>query len=154
MRKLIRLSLILALFCIGELKGQDLSRINAIICIDGEIVKKVYSPRLEVLDESGLKKNVKFGYFPGNISIDSNDYRLLKSKDNFSLIFSMQVNDGDFQSYEVEAGKGWLNMDYIIVNIYNTDNKKYKNKFYPLPGQKYTYELEYPGGQMLRPRKN
>jgi len=153
MRKLITFLLIITLFYVGELKGQDIARINAIICLDGEIVKKIYFPKLEVLDKDGLKKDIRLGYFPGNISIDSNDYRLLKSKDNFSLIFSMQVIGGGFQNYEVEAGKDWLSMDYIIVNIYNTDNKKYKNKLYPLPGRKYTYELEYPGGQMLRPRK-
>jgi len=112
-------------------------------------VKNLSSPRLEVLDENGLKRNVKFGYVPGNIAIDSNDYRLLKLKDNFSLIFSMQVNDGDFQHYKVEAGKGWLNRDYTIAYTYNTDNKK----SYPIPCQKHTYELEYTGGQMLRPRK-
>ncbi|WP_340049157.1 hypothetical protein [Sphingobacterium sp. MYb382] len=148
-----KLALILIMFYVGELKGQNIARINAIICLDGEIVKKIYSPKLEVLDKGDLKRDIGLGYFPGNISIDSNDYRLLKSKDSFSLIFSMQAIGGGVQNYEVEAGKDWLNLDYIIVNIYNTDNKKYKNKLYPLPGRKYTYELEYPGGQMLRPRR-
>ena len=153
MRKIIKLFLMLALIYMGELKAQDPERINIIICIDGFIVKKLYSPILEIPEDNEGKRVVKLGYVPGDIAIDSNDYIYLKSKDNFSLIFSIPVNEGDVQKYEIEAGKDWLNMDYIIVNIYNTDNKKYKNKLSPLPGKRYTYELEYPGGQMLRPRK-
>ncbi|SUJ10967.1 Uncharacterised protein [Sphingobacterium spiritivorum] len=153
MKKTIKLLFLITLFCITELKAQNIARINIIVCIDGEIVKKLYSPRLEILDDNGHKRDIKFGYLPGNISIDSNDYVLLKSRNNFFLIFSIQDIGGGFQNYELEAAKNWLNMDYVIVNIYNTDNKKYKNKLAPLPGKKYTFELEYPGGQMLRPRK-
>lgn len=41
MRNLMKFTPILILFYVGELKGQDIAANNAIICLDGEIVKKI-----------------------------------------------------------------------------------------------------------------
>lgn len=153
MKYISKLCLTVVLITVGKLNAQENTRANVIVCIDGEIIKALYSPKLEVLDSNGIKKDIEIGYVPGSLLMDNNDYRFLQSKDKFLLVFSIQDKDRGFRSYEIEAGKGWLSMSYIILNIYNTENKKYKNKLFPLPGKNYTFELEYSGGQMLRPRK-
>lgn len=153
MKYILRVCLIVISATIGRLNAQENTQANIIICIDGEIIKALYLPKLEILDSNGVKKEINISYVPGSLSMDNNDYRILRSQDKFLLAFSIKDKDSGFRSYEIDAGKGWLAMSYIIVNIYNTDNKKYKNKLFPLPGKNYTFELEYSGGQMLRPRK-
>lgn len=151
MKWLLKILLALTFFSVFDLNAQEAVRVNMIICVDGEIVKSLYSPKMELVDEGG-KKNIPVGYFPGNLSIDSSDFKSLTSTDDLSFVFSVRDNEQIERNYQISISKEWLIQNYFILYIYNTDKRNYKGKLSPLPGKNYTFELDYPGGQMLRLR--
>lgn len=110
-----------------------------------------------------LKEDQKYyvSYFPGKFVIKEADYQNLLHKDSSSslkLVLSSNLqckDDLTSKLYEIEDFKlSWLDQPYVILYIYNTDNKSYKNIYNPLPGKTYTYDYEYPGGTMKRVQKS
>ena len=92
MKWLLKMFLALTLFSDFDLNAQEAVRVNVIICVDGEIVKSLYSPKMELVDE-GVKKSIPVGYFPGNLSIDSSDFKSLTSADDLSFVFSVRESE-------------------------------------------------------------
>ncbi|SFC85398.1 hypothetical protein SAMN05421747_1393 [Parapedobacter composti] len=136
-------------------KGSDF-----IITIDGDIVKTIYRPEIVILDSGTGVKSVPISYHPGALSLAKNDRdHLLSLDDSIKLLLKFEYNEYTTRgnqkvlNYEIEIGKEWLEQAYMILHIYNTDKKPYKGKLKPIPGKNYTFELDYPGGQMIRLRK-
>ena len=104
-------------------------------------------------------KSIPVSYHPGNLSLKEGDWRYLLETDSQKLFFkfdSYQYNNKGNQEtvrYEFEIDRAWMDKSYFILYIYNTDRKPYKGKLKPLDDKNYTFELEYPGGQMIRLRK-
>lgn len=129
---------------------------NIIITVDQNV-----HPSLSNMYILKGEKKYYISYFPGKFVIKEADYQDLLHKDNSSslklvLSSSLQCKD-DLTSkmYEIEDFKlSWLDQPYVILYIYNTDNKNYKNIYNPLPGKSYTYDYEYPGGTMKRVQKS
>ncbi|MGV0829118.1 hypothetical protein ACTS9C_09620 [Empedobacter brevis] len=91
--------------------------------------------------------------------MNSSDYDklLLKNIETIYLKFSYSETcngNTEYYDYEIEDFKlNWLDHDYIVLNVYNTNKKAYKRIYNPLPGKEYTYEYEYPGSGMRRAKK-
>ncbi len=136
----------------GTAKGIDI-----IISIDGNIVKSIHRPKIVALDSDTGIKSVSVSYHPGDLSLDKSDLDYLLSVDDsvkLSLKFEYYQytpqGNQNVLSYEIEMGKDWLEQTYMVLYIYNTDKKTYEGEIKPIPGRNYTFELDYPGGQMIR----
>ncbi|WP_257667179.1 hypothetical protein [Parapedobacter tibetensis] len=152
--------LVLTVFSHLALLAQDKERgkgIDFIISIDGNIVKTIYRPKIVMLDSDTDIKSVPVSYHPGDLSLAKSDLDyLLSQDDSIKLLLEFEYYQYTTQgnqnvlNYGIEIGRNWLEQAYMVLYIYNTDKKPYKGKMKPIPGRNYTFELDYPGGQMIR----
>jgi hypothetical protein len=112
--------------------------------------------RSQIILDNGTKVSV--GYIPGALIFSESNYQqLLEAKsDSLILAFDYYEYEGKKQkvyNFELPFHKGWLNQSYMVMKVYNLEKRKYKGVFEPLDKDRnYTFELDYPGGQMLRVR--
>ncbi len=150
MKKFIKIFFI----CLSYYTFAQNKKANIIFVVDGEIVKYTYGKI-----NTGINKKINCIIEPGNFQIDEADYKyLLKNNDpiSFQFTYLKECKNSEYKTYVIEDFKlNWLNPDwrYVIINIYNTDNQKYKKYYNPLPGKNYTYEYDSPGGSMRRVQK-
>lgn len=115
-------------------------KVNLLIMIDEK-------PALVVNDFyilSSFEESMKVKYSVGTINLDDENYtKLLNDKSqNITLNFESLLASKTFASkYAVEIPKSFLNQDYIIVNIFNMDNKKYKKKYLKTMQEKKDYYI-------------
>lgn len=111
---------------------------------------------LYLLDEFNNKYYIT--YYPGSFKLNESDYKKLLNNNSYKLVLSDNLycfKNHRINIYEIEDFKlSWLDQPYFILNIYNTDIKRYKKKYNPLESKNYTYEYDYPGGSMKRVQKN
>ncbi|WP_372472547.1 hypothetical protein AB4865_06945 [Capnocytophaga sp. ARDL2] len=152
---------ILMLFITTNIYSQEVKNSNFIIVIDEEIVTNSLGIKLLVTSKDGNSREIETitGYYPGNISLKKSDYDDLISDETQSVIlkfnYQTYINDKSYYyTYEIEAGKNWFEMTFVILKIYNLDKRKYRKKLDPLSKDKnYTFDLETSNGQMIRIRK-
>ena len=153
MKKHIFFLLIILIFG-SKITAQDKDS-NIIISIDQEVHPAISN--MYILD--GLKKYY-ISYEPGRFLIKELDLKELQNNkaQSLKLVLSNNIdcpNSSSSKMYEIEDFKlSWLDQRYLILNIYNTDNKKYKKIYNPLPGKSYTYDYDYPGGTIKRVQKS
>ncbi|MCI3937853.1 hypothetical protein MQX03_11630 [Chryseobacterium aahli] len=125
---------------------------NIIILVDGEVVKYSY---IKINMENG--KNITCNFQPGNLELKESDYEILKDNKikSFQFTFSKICKEqSKSKMYEIGDFKlSWLDQPYVILYVYNTDDKKYKKIYNPLANKSYTYEYDTPGGSMRRVQK-
>jgi hypothetical protein len=114
--------------------------------------------KIEIRDTGSPNQTINGLYYPGNLSFEKGEYeKLLAAKgDSMTLVVDYKEqgkNESRHQVFELPFSINWLDHYFMIMRVYNLDNKKYKGVFDPLDKKRnYTYELDYPGGQMLRVR--
>ncbi len=131
--------------------------LDFIISVDEKIaIGTIFNLHINASMNDGGTKRIDAQYYPGNLSIDKNDYDGLLSDSVKTVTLSFQFNDfkGDRSSkeYEVNLQKGFLKNYFFILYIYNLDKKKYKDTF-AQTAAKYVYEYDYPGGSARLIRK-
>lgn len=140
----------IVLLSFTPIKGQTYENMNLIIMIDDAIVLNHINPKIIIQDPNGLEiDTMEAKYVPGNLSLVHD----ISKFESGSLYITMD-NDGHFLNYSIPIGSNWFEQAYIVLRIYNLDNKKYRRKFRTTRNKgNYTYELDYPGGSMLRINK-
>jgi len=133
--------------------------IDFIVSIDGDIVKSIHRPKIVAFDPGLGKKSISVSYHPGNLSLDKSDMDYLWSADDsvklfltFEYYHYTPKGNQHVSNYEIAMAKSWLEQKYLVLYILNTRKKPNKG-IVPLPGKDYTFELDYPGGQMIKLRK-
>ncbi|AWG26928.1 hypothetical protein [Flavobacterium kingsejongi] len=154
MKKIILI--LVCIFCEIAL-AQDAKRtFNFIITVDENIATTLHGGEIILSKANDIFRTIHLTYDPGNLSMNQTDYdEIIKFDGSITLKFDYHEYVKDEQkviNYEIEMGKIWFEQSYLILNILNTNKKKYK-KVEPLQGKEYTFELQYPTGQMLRVRK-
>lgn len=153
--------IMLLVFCFSSLTafGQDNKDFNFILVIDDTVWITYTNLKIEIRDNTdALKHTISALYYPGNLSLEEEDYeKILEAKgDSMALIIDYDEQGKKTVKnsvFELPFTASWLNNYFMVMKIYNLDNKQYKGVFEPLSKEKnYTYELNYPGGQMLRIR--
>lgn len=152
-----KLLLILVFLLAQVTSAQDSKKAsNFIITMDENIALTLANSKIILSQGNNILRTIQFTYYPGNLSMNQTDYEgIMKFEGTILLKFDYYEYLKDEQkvkNYEIEMGKIWLEQPYLILNIYNTNEKKYR-KLEPLKGKEYTFELQYPAGQMLRVRK-
>lgn len=156
MKVAIFINTVFFLACLISLQGDEIwYESNTIFLVDEEIVVgdiadlKVYSG-----DDVFYCR-----YNPGRLQMllsDSSTFNRLADTLKISFDYYKYNKRGKQRvyNYEIILNKCWLDEDYLIIKMYNLSKGKYNRLSHPLDdNKKYTFELYYPGGQMLR-RKN
>ena len=133
---------------------------NITIIVDNNIVKN--SQGNIVVNKDGIINKYNCNIIAGDILLKEEDYNKLVQSKYDSIYFTFSYSDTcdentNYYNYEIEDFKqSWLNPEqqYVVIYIYNTDNKNYTKIYNPLPGKSYTYEYDAPGGSMRRVQKN
>ncbi|ROI06327.1 hypothetical protein EGI16_00015 [Chryseobacterium sp. G0240] len=118
---------------------------NLLIMIDEK-------PSLTISDfyiSSQSEEKIKAKYTVGGIDLNDETYtKLLNNQSqNLNLNFEAILPNKTFATkYVIEIPKSFFSQDYLIVNIFNLDNKKYKNKYSNLikDNKKYYVVIETP----------
>lgn len=87
-------------------------------------------------------KPINPNYIVGTIDFSENNYAklLIDKSESFDLSFETILPNKSFPlKYSINIPKSFLNQDYIIINIFNMDNKKYKRKYSKLIKDKKEY---------------
>lgn len=131
-----------------------------IICVDEKILTSFIKPVILVKQGSNVLKRIDTRYHAGNLSMNSEDYNMLLSEQGITIFLKFDYYQYSSQgkqeiyNYEIEIGKNWFEITFVILHIYNLDKKKYKKILDPLSKDKnYTFDLETSEGQMIRIRK-
>ena len=139
---------------------QNRKDFDFIISIDEEIVKTLSKPIIIAKQNNNILKKIDFNYYPGNLSLNYEDYNTIFSEQEITLFLQFDYyqysSKGKQQiyNYEIEIGKNWFEESFIILKIYNLDKNKYQKILDPLSKDKnYTFDLETSHGQMIRIRK-
>ncbi|WP_148043460.1 MULTISPECIES: hypothetical protein [unclassified Chryseobacterium] len=109
-------------------------------------------PSLTISDfyiSSQSEEKIKAKYTVGGIDLNDETYtKLLNNQSqNLNLNFEAILPNKTFATkYVIEIPKSFFSQDYLIVNIFNLDNKKYKNKYSNLikDNKKYYVVIETP----------
>lgn len=107
-----------------------------IILIDGEISKSIYD--FTISDSKTTEKKILGEYLPGDLIFEMQDYNgfIKNNADNykisFNTILTINKNLVSKKSYNMEIPKFFLNQKYIIINIFNMDNKIFRKKYHKL----------------------
>ncbi|GCC53691.1 hypothetical protein SanaruYs_39360 [Chryseotalea sanaruensis] len=151
--------LVVCLFGTVGTFAQDKKDFNLILVIDDIVWVSYTNLKIEIRDDAGsLKQTIGGLYYPGNLSFDKDEYeKLLAAKnDSMTLVIDYKEpgkNENKHQVFELPFSSSWLYHYFMIMRVYNLSNKKYMGVFDPLDkSRNYTFEIDYPGGQMLRVR--
>lgn len=154
--------IVLVVFNLQALIAQvDKKEFNYIICVDEEIIKVLQNPKIIIQKDNIIVKEIPLSYYPGKLTLNTEDYEYIYSLTQYEKLYiKFSYNDysnknkQEVFNYEIEIGKNWFDKSYLILKVYNTCKKQYKNKLEPLEGKRYTFDLETSNGQMIRIRKS
>ena len=126
--------------------------LNIIFTIDDKLLVEPLSS-MTISDQTG--KQIECTYFPGRILPADSSVRLdfsgsqwLRLKFDFSTYIGKKYK---VMKYVLDIPISYFEKEYLVINIYNLNNKHYSRRFSPLdPERNYTFELYYAGGQLLR----
>jgi len=148
----IRSALFLALLH-GTAQGQSQS-MNLVIVIDEEL-RSGSLMNMELSNPQQRGDAISVGYVPGELTVQS-----LSSieGDSLYLSFDYYSNDdrkGGARRFVVPFPRKYFEWEYVVLRLYDLRKRKYRKQFEPYkPGAEFTFEIDYPGGQVLRIRKN
>jgi len=122
---------ILNLICVFMLTSYytQCKKLNLLIMIDDEPSLTISNFHIN-LPQSIEKKVYK--YVVGTIELDDVFYKNLSSvtSENINVDFGAIITDKvSVSKYSINIPKVYFNQEYIIINIFNLDKKKYKKRF-------------------------
>ena len=160
MRRIIFILVVLVI--VTKSYGQEAAKrnVNFIIMVDGKIPLSNGDAHLHFIVKRENQKidTIEADYIPGDIILEKPDFFKLQSDDVKSISLEIHYKGlckEEIKSYvyKIDFYKSWLQFDFTILRIYNLNSKKNKKIFFPLEGQKYTYEMDSPNGSMIRVKK-
>jgi len=104
-------------------------RFNIIVMIDEQPCLTIHDFYINI--PPSMEKN-EFKYVVGSVDVSDNFYANLlnTSSQNINIGFGAVIPNKVFASkYIINFPKSYLYHEYIIINIYNMDNKKYRRKY-------------------------
>lgn len=149
MKKFI-LFLTLFLSFLNIVYAQERKEFDFVITVDDDDFGMNAPLKICLQNEKGEKTDIDFRYHPGNLSISKEDYEKIKSfEGKIELHFSWYKNwngKSHYYFYDIPLEKRLFEQAYVIIKIYNMDDKRYRKMYYPLKGKNYNYTLTSPAG--------
>ena len=127
--------------------AQEKKEFDFVITIDDDF-HPLYRLSLYTLGKNGSKENYEISYHPGCLSITNEDYeKIISTNNEIHLKFDHCVfSDGKSHTYnyDIPISKSWFKeCTFVILKMYNLDEKKYRKKYPPLSEDKnYNFVFE------------
>lgn len=133
-------------------------KVNLIIQVNDKlIVTGLYNFHI-AFDSVESRKQFTVNYVPGDLSIDENVWSKI-NLDSISRLFlkfdysTFNGGNQEIANFSVELTQQKLKQRYLILNIYDFRDKKYKNWYQWHTDKKFLAELNFPGsGIYIRKR--
>ena len=100
------------------------------------------------------KSSTPVGYHPGELILEDQSWEKIKSDltQKISLTFDYYTYNGTGQqirNYSIEMGKYHFDKPYLILNIYDFRERKYRKRYSCLTDNDFIAELYFPQGGSL-----
>lgn len=141
----------------GGMCQDSLVNLNCLIKVDDKILKAGISDcRLNVMDNKGNSlKQLLFEYEVGRVIIKKEEVVLLKSMGESKAVLEFNYRqicpNAKEYIYKIEIDLDFLLQRYLIINIFNLDNKRNSRIFGGNSG--YVFDIEIPSRKIATPRK-
>lgn len=126
--------------------AQERKNFNFIITVNKEFVSTCTPTCIYLLKDNGEKTNVDISYYPGNLSIEEEGYeKILSFEGKIGLIYSSyeKVNGKEcYNTYDIPLETQIFKCGYVILEIYNLDDKRFKKLYYSFEGKNYIFDLQ------------
>ena len=144
-----RLSLLLLFFSSVIIAiAQERKELDFVIVVDDEFGGIATPLHISLKKDNGETENINFNYHPGCLSLDMDDYNKLKTfAGKIELHFGWYKHmNGETRHYFYDIPfdpfeKKLFEASFVVIKIYNLDDKKYKKLYYPLEGKNYNFSL-------------
>ena len=145
MKKFI-LFLTLFLSFLNIVYAQERKEFDFVIVVDDDHGSMTAPSRIYLQNEKGEKTDIDFDYHPGNLSMSMDDYEKIKSfEGKIEMHFGWYkhlIGETRHYFYDIPLDKLLFERRYVVIKIYNMDDKRYRKLYYPLKGKNYNYSLE------------
>ena len=131
---------------------------NVIIQVNGKLITQpISSPHIRVNDD-GIDRSFGVSYVPGKFAISENVWKFIEKDSSrtfdFNFYYSTFKRKKSYsKKFKVELSDGLLKKEYLIINIYDFRNRKYRKWYGPYTDEDYLVELIYPNGPVYPPYK-
>ena len=131
---------------------------NVIIQVNGKLITDGLANTYVKVNDDGTDRSFDVSYVPGKIAIRETVWEFIErdSSGTFDFHFdyyTFKRQKTDIKNFKVELSKGLLEKEYLIINIYDFRNRKYRKWYGPYTEEEYLVEFRYPNGPMYPPYK-
>jgi len=138
---------LLILLCVAKLSFSQ--NINFIIQVNDQLLTNGEIQNLYIKFDAEKNEKYYVNYFPGDLIIDEKVLAKINSTDSkFYLHFdytTYRKENQQIANFEIELNKNILNQPYVIANVFDFRNRKYKNWYQRLTKENYLVQLTFPG---------
>lgn len=127
----------ITIFNSGYLIGQEAKEIDMVVTINQVVANTVQGLSLKLKDDKGNTSTIYPEYHPGSLKFKKSDYEALMSSENSLIVlkFYQLLNNKRkeiYYDYSINFSREWFKEEFIVLNIYNLDNRKYKKSRKPI----------------------
>ena len=139
--------LLLFFLCLTKLSFSQ--KVNFIIQVNDQLLNNGEVTNLYIKFDSKKSEKYYVNYFPGDLILDDKVLeKINSSKTKFYLHFNYYTSKKEkleIANFDIELDKNILNQPFLIANVFDFRNKKYKNWYSWLTKENYLVQLTYPG---------
>ena len=123
---------------------------NMIIQVNDQLITfEISGIYLKFVDDNGEVESNQVGYIPGELVLSEYVRQKINSDSTKSIVLGFAYSNFEKKKewhghYKIELSKRLLDQPYLILNIYDFQNKKYKRWYQYLTDEDYLTELRYP----------
>lgn len=122
---------------------------NVIIQVNNKLIKNGELAAMYLkCDSCSNVRKISIGYIPGDLMLDKEAWTMIETSNEFSLHFDYYTYSKGKQkiaNFFVDLNKEILKQSYLIINIYDFRDRKYRKWYqWHTANKEFLAELEYP----------
>ncbi|WP_127019458.1 hypothetical protein [Flagellimonas beolgyonensis] len=124
---------------------------NVIIQVNDELIISGIAQTKINISEGGFNKSFWVDYFPGKLILSQSAWEMIR-KDSIGTFefqfdyYTFKGQKSEIKNFKIVLSKSLLWGDYLIINIYDFRDRKYRKWYGPYTEKDYLVELKYPNG--------
>ena len=127
---------------------------NVIIQVNDKLILEGFANSYVRVNYDGMLRSFPVDYTPGKLTLSEKIWQIISedSIGKFDLHFDFYTfkrQKTKIANFKAELTIGLLKSDYLIINIYDFRNRKYRKWYGPYTDDEYLVEFRYPNGLLL-----